>query len=224
MRKMNEESWYSREQTAKEYEAYYETKYKRADALEKRLLQKLIEQFDSIEKLLEVGCGTGHFTRWMESLHFDCYGLDVSRPMLDQAKKLWASGKLLQGESSYLPFRSKSMDVVTYVTSFEYMPKINSVLSEVSRVASKGIIFGLLNKWSLDSLGKTLQAKIGRNRYYEKARFYSISDMRRILTATLGKRHHIACWTTTVFPKILDGVESSLFPFGSFLGIAVKLD
>ena len=64
---MGSKSRFEQEQTAKEYEAYYETKYKRADLLEKKLLTKLFSQFPDAKNVLEVGCGTGHFTRWIES-------------------------------------------------------------------------------------------------------------------------------------------------------------
>ncbi len=86
---MKNDSLYQHEQTAKEYEAYYETKYKRADLLEKRLLTKLLGQFKDVKNLLEVGCGTGHFTRWIDSTGIESYGVDTSSPMLKEAKKMW---------------------------------------------------------------------------------------------------------------------------------------
>jgi ubiquinone/menaquinone biosynthesis C-methylase UbiE len=224
MSKMQEKPWYLQEQTVKEYEAYYSTKYKRADVLEKRLLKKLLDQFNDIERLLEVGCGTGHFTRWMESLGLECYGLDMSSLMLKEARKLWVGGRLSQGESSHLPFRAKSFDVVAYVACLEYMPDVAAVFAEASRVARKGIIIGLMNKWSPPTIRRILQARMGRNPYYRNAKFYSIFDMRRILGETFSKRCNVTYWSTTVFPRAFGGIESSLFPFGSFLGIAVKLD
>jgi ubiquinone/menaquinone biosynthesis C-methylase UbiE len=220
---MQEKPWYLQEQIVKEYEAYYQSKYKRADALEKRLLRRLLEQFEDIKTLLEVGCGTGHFTRWMESLGLECYGLDMSSLMLKEARQLWIDGRLLQGESSHLPFRSKSFDVITYVASLEYMPNIAAVLAEAIRVTKKGIIIGLMNKWSLPTLRRMFQVRMGRNPYYRNANFYSISDIKRIFGETF-KKHDIAYWNTTAFPRVFGNMESTLLPFGSFLGIAIKLD
>jgi ubiquinone/menaquinone biosynthesis C-methylase UbiE len=223
MSKMNERSVYSQEQAAKRYEASYESKYKRADALEKKLLKKLLEQFGDAQRLLEVGCGTAHFTRWMESLGFECYGVDISMFMLKEARKMWVQGRLLQCESSHLPLRTKSMDVVVYVTSLEFMPDLDTVLTEAGRVAKKGMVIGLMNKWSLSTLRKMLQAKVGSNQFYRNASFYSIRDMERRLNKIL-KGHRITNWRTTVFPRVFVNLESSCFPFGAFLGIAVKLD
>lgn len=46
------------------YEDWYTGPGRRADRLEKRLLATLLEQFPDAETVLEIGCGTGHFTRW----------------------------------------------------------------------------------------------------------------------------------------------------------------
>jgi len=224
MSEMQEKPWYSQEQIVRKYEAYYQSKYKRADVLEKRLLKELLEQFDDVERLLEVGCGTGHFTRWMDSLGLECYGLDRSSLMLTEAKKLWIDGRLVQGESSHLPFRSKSFDVVMYLTSLEYMPDLAAVFAEARRIARKGIVIGLMNKWSPPTIRRIIQVRMGRNLYYRNANFYSISDIKRILGKTLSEGYNIAYWNTTVFPRILGDMKSAYFPFGSFLGIAVKLD
>jgi ubiquinone/menaquinone biosynthesis C-methylase UbiE len=223
MSKMQEDAWYLQKRIVQEYESLYQTKYKRADLLEKRLLKKLLKQLGETQKLLEVGCGTGHFTRWMETLGPECCGLDLSHLMLGEARKLWPDGPLVQGESSYLPFKTESFDVVTCVACLEYMPNIARVLSEAARVARKGIIIGLMNKWSTPTLRRIVQVKMGRNPYYKNARFYSISDIKRILKDALGDECEIAYWTTTVFSRIFGDRESALLPFGSFLGIAVKL-
>ena len=224
MSKMQEKPWYSQEQIVKEYDAYYQNKYKRVDVLEKRLLKELLDQFDGIERLLEVGCGTGHFTRWMDSLGLECYGLDTSNLMLREAKKLWIESRLLQGESSRLPFKSRSFDVVIYLTSLEYMPDVDAVFAEAGRIARKGIILGLVNKWSPTTVRRTIQVRLARNPYYRNAKFYSISDIKRILNRALSGGYKIVYWNTTVFPKAFGNMQSSSLPFGSFLGIAVKLD
>jgi ubiquinone/menaquinone biosynthesis C-methylase UbiE len=223
MSKMQEEPWYLQEQIVKNYEAYYQGKYKRADILEKKLLKRLLEQFGDTQKLLEIGCGTGHFTRWMESLGLECYGLDLSPLMLREAKRFWAKGQLMQGQSGYLPFKSGSFDVVAFIACLEYMPSIAAAFREAARVARKGMIIGLMNKWSLPTIRRRLQVRRGKNPYYTNAKFYSIREIKRTLGETFHDRYALAYWTTTVFPKVFGHMESAHFPFGSFVGIAVKL-
>jgi len=220
---MQRDAWYFREDIVKTYESWYEGKYKRADVLEKTLLRKLLDALPETRSLLEVGCGTGHFARWFKSLGLECSGLDLSHLMLREAKKLWADGSLLRGESAHLPFRDGSFDVVVFIACMEYMPEPVRVLTEASRVARHGIIIGLMNKWSLPTVRRILQVKMGRNPFYETARFYSVLDMKRILRDAFGDRFQIAYWVTTVFPRIFGSTESSLIPFGAFLGLAVKL-
>jgi ubiquinone/menaquinone biosynthesis C-methylase UbiE len=222
MSKMQEEPWYLQEQIVKNYEAYYQGKYKRADILEKKLLKRLLEQFGGIQKLLEIGCGTGHFTRWMESLDLECYGLDLSHPMLTEARKLWPTAPVIQGESRYLPFESGAFDVIAFIACLEYMPNVAKVFQEAARVARKGMVIELMNKWSPSTVRRMAQAEMGKNPFYRNVRFYSILDIKRVLRETFHDRHTVTYWNTTVFPKAIGIKESAFFPFGSFLGLAVK--
>ncbi len=221
---MGNNARFEQEQTVKNYEAYYETKYKRADILEKRLLTKLFSNFSQVKTVLEIGCGTGHFIRWIEStLGFKCYGVDVSKGMLADAKKRWSNSSLLQSEGAQLPFIDKSFDVVVFVTSLEFMPDAAVAIKEAARVAEKGLIFGLMNKNSPSTLKKRLQSRIQKASFYREAKFYSISDIEEMLDEVFSKRYIIGFWSTTVFPKGLRSLESSRLPFGDFLGITVML-
>jgi len=224
MTNMGNNARYEEEQTAKYYEAYYETKYKRTDMLEKSFLTKLFSHFSEAETVLEVGSGTGHFTRWIEStLGFEGYGVDLSKAMLKEAKKRWPRGALLQSDAARLPFKDKSVDVVVFITSLEFMPDAAVAIKEASRVAEIGLIFGIMNKNSLSTLRKQLQSKTQKNSFYREAKFYSISDIKKMLDEIFPKRSLIAFWSTTVFPKGLGSFESSRLPFGDFLGIIVML-
>jgi ubiquinone/menaquinone biosynthesis C-methylase UbiE len=223
MRRMTDDSQYTQQQTPKEYERYYETKYKRADILEKKLLIKLLGMFQNVTNLLEVGCGTGHFTRWMDATELECYGVDISVPMLKEAKKLWINGRLLQAEGSRLPFKDKSIDIVTYITSFEFMPDAAFALGEAARVAKKGVIMGLMNKNSVATLSKRFQSMTGANSFYEGAHFYSISDIKKILDKSFPGKYTITFWRTTVFPRVFGDLESARFSLGAFLGVAFEL-
>ena len=221
---MQRDAWYFQEDVVKAYESWYLGKYKRADILEKALLKKLLDSLGYIGSLLEVGCGTAHFTRWFESLGLECHGLDLSGLMLKEAKNLWPNGPLLLGESSFLPFKDHSFDVVVFVACMEYMPDPVKVIGEALRVARKGIVLGLMNKWSLPTVRRIVQVKMGKNPYYKDAQFYSVIDMKRIFKNALGGGYTVTRWSTTVFPRILGDLESSLVPFGAFLGIAAKLE
>jgi hypothetical protein len=70
---------------------------------------------------------------------------------------------------------------------------------------------------------KKLQATTQKNSFYEKAHFYSISDIKKIFDKTFREKYTFKFWSTTVFPRAFGSLESSVFPFGAFLGIAVDL-
>ncbi len=72
------------------YEGWYETAGRRADKLEKRLLDELLVNLPAIETVLEVGCGTGHFGRWFEARSLDVVGADLSMEMLAEVRRLGA--------------------------------------------------------------------------------------------------------------------------------------
>jgi len=64
---------FAEEKTAIEYQKSYQTEYRRAQALEKTLLKKLLSQFSGAKDVLEVGCGTAHFTRWIQKIGYESY-------------------------------------------------------------------------------------------------------------------------------------------------------
>jgi SAM-dependent methyltransferase len=72
--------------TVASYDAWYQTAGCRADRLEKALLGRLLADFPGASTVLEVGCGTGHFTRWFSEGSFQAVGLELSRPMLVEAR------------------------------------------------------------------------------------------------------------------------------------------
>ncbi|CUS86002.1 Methyltransferase domain-containing protein [Candidatus Kryptonium thompsonii] len=144
--------------------------------------------------------------------------------MLGVAKELWDKGKFINARAEFLPFKDKSFDVVLYVACLEYMPDLVKVFKEAERVARRGIVMGLMNRWSLPTIRRIIQVKLGKNPYYYNARFYSLPMIKKELKRALdGKSYEFLDWRCAVFPKIF-GIKKLLkFPLGgSFLGFGVK--
>jgi ubiquinone/menaquinone biosynthesis C-methylase UbiE len=215
-------SWYLRGDIVNSYESWYEGKGKRADLLEKRLLKELVDYVGGVETMLEVGVGTAHFARCFESFGIQCVGLDLSPPMLREAKKLW-NGDLIRGDAHHLPFREKTFDLVAFITCMEYMRSPIDVLKEASSVSRNGILCGIMNKWSIPALRRKLQVMVGRNPFYSNARFFSIKDVKYLAGKALNRVDYSMKWSTTVYPRILLVKESRL-PFGAFLGVAARFN
>ena len=214
------EPWYLQEPIVNSYESWYEGKGKRADILEKELLKELLDCVGPVKTMLEVGVGTAHFARWFESFGIQCVGLDFSHIMLKEAKKLW-NGHLIRGDAHHLPFREKTFDLTAFITCMEYMHSPTDVLREASRVSERGILWGIMNRWSLPTIRRWIQVALGRNPFYSNAHFYSIRDARKFIRNALDKIDYTMKWSTTVYPRPLL-VRKSRIPLGAFLVVAVK--
>jgi SAM-dependent methyltransferase len=88
---------------AARYEDWYSGPGRCADYLEKRLLERLLHIFPQSRTALEIGCGTGHFTRWLRTKNLATTGLDISAAMLAEARRLDGYNYLL-GDALNLPF------------------------------------------------------------------------------------------------------------------------
>jgi ubiquinone/menaquinone biosynthesis C-methylase UbiE len=120
---------------ASNYEAWYQTIGRRSDQLEKKLLAWLISRFPTASTLLEVGCGSGHFTRWIGERTLQVTGLDVSFPMLSEAVQLDGVPYIL-GDALALPFADNTFDLVTLITALEFVSEPQLALAEALRVAN----------------------------------------------------------------------------------------
>ncbi|NWG11519.1 methyltransferase domain-containing protein [Candidatus Bathyarchaeota archaeon] len=216
---------YSQENVVEKWEFFHTTKYGlKTDTLEKAVLNKLMKKLGSVTDLLEVGCGTGHFTRWFESLGLNCCGFDLSHLMLKKAKSLSPHIQSIQGDASLLPFKDKSFDVVAYTKCLEFIPDIAKALREGVRVARKGMLLGLMNGWSFREIRRNIILDMGWTPFFKHVKSYSILEIWHVMRKTFYNKHTKIYWSTTVFPKTFLFVpESSLLPLGSFLGVAVRL-
>jgi SAM-dependent methyltransferase len=137
---------------ASRYEGWYVGRGRRADGLEKELLEKLLGRFPAAASILEVGCGTGHFTRWFAQKGFDVVGLDVSEAMLREARRLGGPTNYLRADALSLPFADRSYDLTTMITTLEFLADPVRALAEAARVARQGLLLGVLNRWSVLAL------------------------------------------------------------------------
>ncbi len=197
------------------YEVWYGTAGHRADCLEKALLKRLLAGFPQASTILEVGCGTGHFTRWFGELGLQAMGLDLSRPMLAEAIRL-GSPPCVHGDALALPFSTAAFDLVALVTTLEFLPEPVQDLAEALRVARQGLVLGVLNRQSL--LGR--QSKREGGPIWGVARFFAPAELSRLVRRAAAGRPAEIIWRTTLWPA-WSGVLP--LPWGGFIGMAVML-
>lgn len=203
---------------AAHYEAWYETpEGQRADELEKAVLSWLLQGFSRPDSVLEVGCGTAHFTRWLSDQGPMAVGLDLSPAMLAQAL-VSGAGPLVRADARRLPFADGAFDLVAFVTTLEFLERPRESLAEARRVAQRGVMLGVLNRWSVIGLQRRL-AELFRRTVYAGARFYGVGELKQLLRSVVGGKARIV-WRTTLFPRGWPWAQARL-PWGGFIGMAL---
>lgn len=197
------------------YENWYCTVGQRADKLEKALLERLHYSFPHVTSVIEVGCGTGHFTRWFAGLGLEVTGLDLSKKMLQEAIEL-GNPAYVQGDALTLPFPPGSFDIAAVITTLEFVDDPLCALKEMIRVARSGLILGALNRLSL--LGRRLKAEGGP--IWGDARFFDPGELADLVRQAADGRRLKIHWLTTLWP-LWSGALA--LPWGGFIGLSVRL-
>ena len=201
---------------AARYEQWYAGPGRPADLLEKRLLRRLLHRLGTVRTILEIGCGTGHFTRWMRSLNYDVAGLDISPPMLEQAHEL-NGGDYRLGNALALPFPDKSFDVAALITTLEFVSDPDLALREAIRVSRAGLLLGVINRSSL----LARRYRRSENPLWDSARFFTPFELERLVRKAAGKRLVYISWRTTLWPVTWPGALP--LPWGGFIGMLARL-
>ena len=202
---------------ASRYEGWYAGAGRRADRLEKRLLAALLADFSGARSALDVGCGTGHFTRWLAERGLHVTGLDTSPAMLAEVRR-YGSPACVLGDALALPFATRAFDLALLVTTLEFVSDARRALAEAIRVARQGVIVGALNRHSL--LG--LRRRISRDRLWKSARLFTPRELTRLTRQAAGARVKALRWRTTLWP--LPGLGALPLPWGGFVGLALHLE
>jgi ubiquinone/menaquinone biosynthesis C-methylase UbiE len=209
------------EQVSSHYEAWYETSEGRhADALEKASLRRILESFPQPRSVLEVGCGTGHFTRWLREQGLAAVGLDLSQEMLAEAQILDGL-PLVRADAHRLPFADGTFDLVALVTALEFLEAPEEAVAEALRVTRRGLLLGVLNRWSLLGLKRRL-TELLRPTVYRTAQFYSVGELKRLLKSVAGAKGRLV-WETTLHALPEACPQQPTWPWGGFIAMGLLL-
>lgn len=135
---------------AADYDAWYDTPRGRwiGDA-EYRLLQWAVEARQR-ESLLDVGCGTGWFTRRMARLPgVQVTGLDINTEWLTYARERDSASTYIEGDALALPFADNSIDGVVSIAALCFTADWRRAVGEIVRVSRSCFAIGMLNRRSL---------------------------------------------------------------------------
>jgi len=150
------------------------------DRLEKKLIANFLPTETEGKKLLEVGCGTGHWSRFFSKYGFEVTGLDISERMINVALQKDIPNVSFHIADAHLsPFSDGSFDLTAAITTLEFVRDAEAVLREMIRCTRKPgrILLGALNGLS----------KVNRQRQdssespYPAARLFSPVELKQLL-------------------------------------------
>jgi SAM-dependent methyltransferase len=123
-------------------------------------------------RVLEIGCGTGHWLGVLDSRGLKLSGLHAPGKMLERAKVAVPSAALRQGDAARIPWDDRSVDRIFCVNAIHHFERKAAFISEAFRVLDVGggaMVVGMdpsmgLDRWCVyDYFTTTLEAD--RRRY-----------------------------------------------------------
>jgi ubiquinone/menaquinone biosynthesis C-methylase UbiE len=214
--------------SANEYEDWYRTaKGRLVDILEKEVISDLC-RIQPGDKVLEIGCGTGHFSAYFEELGAQVTGLDTSPDLLHLAKDRYGSIKVdfTAGNALKLPFADHSFDLVAMIATLEFIIDPGKALREAFRVSKGRVFLGLLNRNSLLAWQRKRSAK----KVWQEAHFYTLKEILDLLGEEKKIKYRPVIFLPLINSHILFNARLTLerwlsrlnLPFGAFIGILAE--
>lgn len=135
---------------AEDYDAWYRTpRGAWIGDLEYRLLRRILDP-ERGASILDVGCGTGYFSRRFAHDGHALTGIDLDPAMVGFANAQAAGGeRYAAADALALPFADGCFDYCVSVTALCFVRDEPKALVEMVRVARRGVVLGLLNRHSL---------------------------------------------------------------------------
>jgi SAM-dependent methyltransferase len=212
-------SWHLFDQAAARYDAWYDTpRGQRVESAERALLSELLTAFPGAGSLLDVGCGTGRFSAWLAPA-LRVLGIDRSPGMLTEMRTRHPKIPAVLGDAHRLPLSDAAIDLILFVTTLEFLEDPLAALREAVRVARRGLILIVLNRWSVGGLSRRGGAQ-ARSALLAQARDVSLLSLRSMAMEAADTRLAALPWASTLFPDGLWAARARL-PFGDVLGMAV---
>jgi SAM-dependent methyltransferase len=208
--------------TPEQYDAWYDTPRGRWIGNAEYGLVRGLLGLRPGDTVLDVGCGTGWFTRRVAGDGAQVVGLDRDAEALAFAGAHSAGGvSYVRGDATALPFADAAFDAVLSITALCFVEPWPQALAEIVRVSRRRFVLGLLNRHSLLWLGKGC---LGGSGAYQGAHWHTRAEIGKVLQRL--PVCHVEYRYGVFLPsgsKVARAVECSMpsgLPLGSFLAVA----
>ena len=91
------------------------------------------------QKILDIGCGSGHFVDTLIKNNYLAVGIDIIPEFIELAQKKY-QGKFLTADACKLPFKNKEFNTVFIRNVLEHIKDDKKALKEALRVGEKIIV------------------------------------------------------------------------------------
>ncbi len=201
------------------YDAWYDTP--RGRWIGDREFALLVRLFDAKagDTMLDVGCGTGYFSRrFARESGLKVTGVDIDPDMLAVAAGKAPDVEFAVSDAEKLPFADASFDYVVAVASLCFVAHETRAVREMVRVARRRVVLGLLNRHSL------LWVRKHGAGGYAGARWHTRREARALLADAGLNAIRVAtalhCPGGGQAAHRIEPLIPDVFPGGGFLGVA----
>ena len=205
-----------------DYDAWYDTPRGRwIGETEYALAARLLAARPG-DSLLDVGCGTGWFTRRAAADNLRVTGLDPHADWLDYAREHSSPAlNWVEGDARALPFADASFDHVLSIAALCFVDDERQAVAECVRVARRSFAIGWLNRSSLLYWQK---GRGGGSGAYRGARWHTAGEVRALFSGLPVRnpklRSAIFLPSETGFATLLERGTPKVLPWGGLLIVA----
>ena len=211
---------------ASDYDAWYDSpRGQWIGETEFRLLRRELDLRDTT-RLLDVGCGTGWFTRRMSHLSGGlATGVDINREWLEYARRRDPDSRYVQADALALPFADNSFDAVVSIAALCFTADWQQAVSEIVRVSRGRFVIGMLNRQSLLWRDKARNAgRDGSSGAYRGARWLTpealLGSVRKLPVANAHVRSAIFLPSGSCIARAVERLLPGRLAFGGFMILA----
>lgn len=147
---------------------------------------------------LDLGCGTGHFSRVLGARFSSSQGLalDIAEGMLTHARPLGGAEYFMAGDAERLPLQPDSCELIFSSLAVQWCADLAAVLSEARRVLKPGgvLAFASLCVGTLQELRESwgrVDGQVHVNRFREFEHYRQLCEASGLQVRSLEQRPHV---------------------------------